>query len=128
MRLYRCACKSIPLFVNSNRQCVPLPHQPSSATPNIAQRRQLLPLLHCLAPVHSIIPHSAAHIHPLFPYLFSKDSSSLAKYTLAIIFHCKDTFWGRPTHYAQRDRSKQTSRPLQKVTIIALGTLSYQLC
>ncbi len=73
----------------STTQCCALPHQPSSATPNIAQRRQQLPLLSCLAPIHSIIPHSAAHIHPLFPCLFSKDISSLAKYMLAIIFHCK---------------------------------------
>lgn len=46
----------------STAQCAALPHQPSSGRPNIAQRRQLLPLLSCLAPLHSIIPHSAAHI------------------------------------------------------------------
>lgn len=51
----------------STTQCAALPHQPSSGRPNIAQRRQLLPLLSCLAPIHSIIPHSAAHIHPLLP-------------------------------------------------------------
>lgn len=91
----------------STTQCVALPHQPSSGRPNIAQRRHLLPLLSCLAPIHSIIPHSAAHIHPLFPCLFSKDVSSLAKYMLAIIFHCKqfkDTSQGwRAHHAAQRD-------------------------
>ncbi len=112
----RCACKYASVFMNtfvrepvcvSTTQCFALPHQPSSGRPNIAQRRQLLPLLSCLAPIHSIIPHSAAHIHPLFPCLFSKDISSLAKYTLAIIFHCKhfkDTSPAWLTHYTESNR------------------------
>lgn len=106
MCLYSCTHLCVNLCV-STIQCVALPHQPSSGRPNIAQRRQLLPLLSCLAPIHSIIPHSAAHIHPLFPCLFSKDISSLAKYMLAIIFHCKrfkDTSQGWLTHYAESGR------------------------
>lgn len=96
----------------STTQWVALPHQPSSDRPNIAQRRQLLPLLSCLAPIHSIIPHSAAHIHPLFPCLFSKDTSSLAKYMLVIIFHCKrfkDTSQGWLAH-CWKQLIKQTKR------------------
>lgn len=113
----RCACKYMSAFMNtfmrlcaSTTQCAALPHQPSSARPNIAQKRQLLPLLSCLAPILSIIPHSAAHIHPFFPCLFSKDTS-LAKYMQTIIFHCKrfkDTAQQWLAHYTSTRQRKQT--------------------
>lgn len=108
----RCGCKYGSVFMNTF-MC-----EPSSGRPNIAQRRQLLPLLSCLAPIHSIIPHSAAHIHPLFPCLFSKDISSLAKYMLAIIFHCmrfKDTSEGWLANYTESDRECPQRDILHKV-------------
>lgn len=113
----RCACKCISAFMNtfmclcaSPTQCAALPHQPSSGRPNIAQKRQLLPLLSCLAPIPSIIPHSAAHIHPFFPCLFSKDIP-LAKYMQTIIFHCKsfkDTSQEWLAHYTKTRQIRQT--------------------
>lgn len=95
-------CAALHVFVHPNMLirelvgvCVCVQHNvlldppppPSSGRPNIAQRRKLHPLLACLAPFHPIFPHSAARIHPFLPCLFSKGTSSFAKYMLRIIFH-----------------------------------------
>lgn len=58
-------------------------------------------------PSHHPPQCSTYTVHSLFPRLSSKDSSSLAKYMLAIIFHCKrfeSTSQRRLAHCSEGDR------------------------
>lgn len=89
----RCACKYVCAFMTefmwgSMKQCTALPHQLSYDRPNIAQRKQCF-LFSPAWPQSIPTSPSMQHIHPLFPCLSSRDFFSLEKYTLVIIFQCK---------------------------------------